>query len=88
MPHKDVTGLVDKLKTQKGIVIGAEGDPGRQPFLFDGKVEPLMQAITGYLDKPSQDRAQAERGLRAAAAPSAMVRGHDPVVPVRCGAHP
>jgi alpha/beta superfamily hydrolase len=50
VPHKDVTGLVDKLKTQKGIVIEQKVIPGANHF-FDGKVEPLMQAITGYLDK-------------------------------------
>ena len=33
VPHKDVTGLVDKLKTQKGIVIEQKVDPGRQPLL-------------------------------------------------------
>ena len=50
VPHKDVTGLVDKLKTQKGIVIEQKVVPGANHF-FDGKVEPLMQAISGYLDK-------------------------------------
>ena len=50
MPHKDVTGLVDKLKTQKGIVIDQKVIPGANHF-FDGKIEPLMQAISLYLDK-------------------------------------
>ena len=50
MPHKDVTGLVDKLKTQKGIVIEQKVIPGANHF-FDGKVEPLMQSISAYLDK-------------------------------------
>ena len=82
VPHKDVTGLVDKLKTQKGIVIEQKVIPGANHFLIC-KVEPPMR-WHGYLDK----RLKIERkpsGLRAAAAPSAMVCGHDPVVPVRRG---
>ncbi len=39
-----------KLKTQKGIVIEQNVVPGANHF-FDGKVEPLMQSISGYLDK-------------------------------------
>ena len=41
MPPKDVTTLVDKLKTQKGIVIEQKVIPGANHF-FDGKVEPLL----------------------------------------------
>ena len=33
VPHKDVTGLVDKLKTQKGIIIEQKVIAGRQPLL-------------------------------------------------------
>jgi alpha/beta superfamily hydrolase len=50
VPAKDVTGLVDKLKTQKGIVIEQKMIPGANHF-FDGKVEPLMTSIGTYLDK-------------------------------------
>ena len=50
VPHKDVTGLVDKLKTQKGIIIEQKVIPGANHF-FDGKVEPLMQSVSAYLDK-------------------------------------
>ena len=50
MPHKDVTDLVDKLKTQKGIVIEQKVIPGANHF-FDGKVEPLITKISAYLDK-------------------------------------
>ena len=50
VPHKDVTLLVEKLKTQKGIVIEQKVIPGANHF-FDAKIEPLMQAIGGYLDK-------------------------------------
>jgi len=32
VPHKDVTGLVDKLKTQKGIVIDQKVIPGANHF--------------------------------------------------------
>ena len=41
MPQRDVTTLVEKLKTQKGIVIEQKVIPGANHF-FDGKIEPLM----------------------------------------------
>ena len=50
VPHKDVNALVEKLKTQKGIVIEQKMVPGANHF-FDGKIEPLMQSIGAYLDK-------------------------------------
>jgi alpha/beta superfamily hydrolase len=50
VPAKDVTGLVEKLKTQKGIIIDQKIVPGANHF-FDGKVEALMQAVNLYLDK-------------------------------------
>ena len=50
MPAKDVTTLVDKLKTQKGIVIEQKVIPGANHF-FDGKVETLLTSIAAYLDK-------------------------------------
>ena len=50
VPYKDVTGLVDKLKTQKGIVIEQKIIPGANHF-FDGKVDLLMESVGVYLDK-------------------------------------
>jgi alpha/beta superfamily hydrolase len=50
VPYKDVTGLVDKLKTQKGIVIEQKVITGANHF-FDGKIEALMESIGLYLDK-------------------------------------
>ena len=50
VPAKDVTGLVEKLKTQKGIIIDQKVIPGANHF-FDGKLEPLMQSVQTYLDK-------------------------------------
>jgi len=50
VPHRDVTTLVEKLKTQKGIVIEQKIVPGANHF-FDGKVEPLMTSVGAYLDK-------------------------------------
>ena len=49
-PPKDVQTLVDKLKTQKGIVIEHKVIPGANHF-FDAKIETLMETCTGYLDK-------------------------------------
>jgi alpha/beta superfamily hydrolase len=48
-PAKDVTTLVEKLKTQKGIVIDQKIIPGANHF-FDNRLEPLMESITDYLD--------------------------------------
>ena len=50
MPPKDVTGLVEKLKTQKGIIIDQKVVVGANHF-FDNKIEPMMQTVTAYLDK-------------------------------------
>ncbi|HXD14291.1 MAG TPA: alpha/beta hydrolase, partial [Xanthobacteraceae bacterium] len=50
VPHRDVTGLVEKLKTQKGIVIEQKVVAGANHF-FDGKIEPLMSSVGAYLDK-------------------------------------
>ncbi len=47
---KDVQALVDKLKTQRGIVIDQEIIPGANHF-FDGKTDELMASCSGYLDK-------------------------------------
>src|SRR5437868_13455014 len=49
VPPKDVNTLVEKLKTQKGIVIDQQVIPGANHF-FDSKLEPLMQTVTAYLD--------------------------------------
>jgi alpha/beta superfamily hydrolase len=50
VPHKDVNTLVEKLKTQKGIVIEQKVVPGANHF-FDAKVDTLLTSIGAYLDK-------------------------------------
>jgi alpha/beta superfamily hydrolase len=50
VPHKDVTTLVEKLKTQKGIVIEQKVVPGANHF-FDGRIDVLMTEVGTYLDK-------------------------------------
>ena len=50
MPHRDVTTLVDKLKTQKGIVIEQKVVTGANHF-FDQKIDSLMLSVNDYLDK-------------------------------------
>src|ERR1700682_3544858 len=50
VPPKDVTGLVDKLKTQRGIIIDQKVIPGANHF-FDAKIDTLMQSVSAYLDK-------------------------------------
>jgi alpha/beta superfamily hydrolase len=50
---KDVQALVDKLKTQRGIVIDQDIIPGANHF-FDGKTDVLMESCSNYLDKRLQ----------------------------------
>lgn len=50
VPTTAVAQLVEKLKTQKGIVIEQQLVRGANHF-FDGKVEPLMEIVGDYLDK-------------------------------------
>src|SRR4051794_14915731 len=50
VPAKDVQGLVEKLKTQKGIIIDQKVIAGANHF-FDNKIEALMQSVQAYLDK-------------------------------------
>ena len=64
VPPKDVSTLVDKLKTQKGIVIEQKVVPGANHF-FDGKVEPLMTSVSDYLDKRLKTSASPARPKRS-----------------------
>ncbi len=49
-PVSAVKTLVDKLKTQRGIVVTHEIVPGANHF-FEDKVEDLTQSVERYLDK-------------------------------------
>ena len=49
-PPKDVQTLVDKLKTQKGIIVEQQIMAGANHF-FDGQVEPLIDLCGNYVDK-------------------------------------
>ena len=49
-PEKDVNGLVEKLKTQKGILITHKTVPGANHF-FNGQTETLMAECEDYLDR-------------------------------------
>ena len=48
-PPKDVQVLVDKLKSQKGIVIDQNIVEGANHF-FEGKVDELIETCSNYLD--------------------------------------
>lgn len=50
VPLTAVQGLVEKLKTQKGIVIEQQVVPGANHF-FENAVDPLMDVVSTYLDK-------------------------------------
>ena len=50
VPSKDVQTLVDKLKTQKGIVIDHKVIPGANHF-FENHMDELMAECGSYLDK-------------------------------------
>ncbi|KAA5601738.1 alpha/beta hydrolase [Blastochloris sulfoviridis] len=49
-PVTAVQGLVEKLKTQKGIIIEQKVIPGANHF-FEGKVEELIGTVGDYLDR-------------------------------------
>jgi alpha/beta superfamily hydrolase len=50
VPPSAVKTLVEKLKTQKGIVVSHEMVPGANHF-FEEKVEDLIGTVNRYLDK-------------------------------------
>ena len=47
---ESVIDLVERLKTQKGVVINHQVVPGTNHF-FEGKVDQLMEVVDKYLDK-------------------------------------
>jgi len=47
---ESVIDLVERLKTQKGVVIDHKVVPGTNHF-FEGKVDQLMEVVDKYLDK-------------------------------------
>ncbi len=49
-PIKEVTPLIEKLKTQKGIVIEHAVIEGANHF-FENRVEPLIEEVGAYLDR-------------------------------------
>jgi uncharacterized protein len=49
-PVREVQTLIEKLKTQKGIIIEQSVIPGANHF-FDGKVDELIESVSGYLDR-------------------------------------
>jgi alpha/beta superfamily hydrolase len=50
VPVSSVGTLVEKLKTQKGIVIEQNVLKGANHF-FDGKIDALMEVVNEYLDR-------------------------------------
>ena len=50
VPTESVRGLVDRLKTQKGIVIDHSTVPDANHF-FEGRMDGLMEVVDAYLDK-------------------------------------
>jgi len=50
VPTESVRGLVDRLKTQKGIVIDHQTVPEANHF-FEGRMDGLMEVVDAYLDK-------------------------------------
>lgn len=53
-PAADVSGLVEKLKTQKGIVVDQKIVEGANHF-FENAVDELMTSVDEYLDKRLKD---------------------------------
>jgi hypothetical protein len=54
VPSDEVTKLVERLKTQRGIVINHEVIPGANHF-FENRAEELLEAVNRYLDKRLSD---------------------------------
>lgn len=50
VPNDDVVKLVERLKTQKGIVIDHEVVPGANHF-FEDKMDEMVAVVEAYLDK-------------------------------------
>jgi alpha/beta superfamily hydrolase len=50
VPQKDVQTLVDKLKTQKGIVIEQRTIEGANHF-YEDRIDPLIDLCADYLDR-------------------------------------
>jgi alpha/beta superfamily hydrolase len=50
VPTESVRGLVERLKTQKGIVIDHATVPDANHF-FEGRMDGLMEVVDAYLDK-------------------------------------
>jgi uncharacterized protein len=50
VPTEAVRGLVDRLKTQKGIVVDHAVVPDANHF-FEGRMDGLMEVVDAYLDK-------------------------------------
>lgn len=57
VPTEAVVGLVEKLKTQKGVTITHEVIPGANHF-FEGHIEELMTVIDSYLDSRLEGRTE------------------------------
>jgi hypothetical protein len=54
VPSDEVAKLVERLKTQRGIVINHEVIPGANHF-FENRAEELLEAVNRYLDKRLSD---------------------------------
>jgi hypothetical protein len=72
VPVSAVKTLVDKLKTQRGIVVSHEVVPGANHF-FEDKVEDLTKAVEGYLDKRALAQPKPGRKEKEKAPPPPVV---------------
>ena len=57
-PAREVMPVIEKVKTQKGVIIEHQMVEGANHF-FDGKVEELTQTVDTYLDKRLGKREEA-----------------------------
>ncbi len=72
VPVTAVKTLVDKLKTQRGIVVTHEVVPGANHF-FEDKVEDLSTSVERYLDKRAQVQPKPHRKEKALPPPPVEV---------------
>lgn len=59
VPTEAVANLVERLKTQKGVVIEHRVVPGANHF-FEGKIDELMQVVNAYVDQRLRAEARQE----------------------------
>ena len=73
-PLKEVMALIEKLKTQKGILIEHAVVPGANHF-FENCVDPLIEEVGAYLDRRLDNPIRRETPTRSVRGPMPRISG-------------